>query len=111
MSVASHDANMAAMLAPKQRQRCNADRQATLIPRIQAASAKVARNEACRLMRLSSNGCGSMMPIWHQICPQNAKDAGTKFDGQATPKMLVLGNELREVSKTSRVESHGSDGW
>ena len=55
MSVASHDANMAAMLAPKQRQRCNADQQATPIPRIQVASAKVARNEACRLMWLTSN--------------------------------------------------------
>ena len=54
--VASNDVNMAAMLAPKQRQRCNADQQATLIPRIQAASAKVARNEACRLIWLTSKG-------------------------------------------------------
>ena len=57
MGVASHDANMAAMLAPKQRPTLQcADRQATPLPRIQVSSAKVARNEACRLMWLTSKG-------------------------------------------------------
>ena len=45
MSVASHDANMAAMLAPKQRH--NAAMQKP-IPRIEVASAKVAGIEECK---------------------------------------------------------------